>query len=137
MKDREKKLTVAETFYSLQGEGEFVGYPAVFLRLSYCNLLCGRPSLKRTPAETKQGDLVMSKDASWICDTIAVWRRGVKLTFKQILNQWVEQEWDQQLKRGAHLVITGGEPTSFQKDLVEFIKFLHSKGISRDIEVHA
>lgn len=33
-------LRVNEIFYSLQGEGHFTGAPAVFLRLSGCNLRC-------------------------------------------------------------------------------------------------
>lgn len=33
-------LRVNEIFYSLQGEGRFTGTPAIFLRLSGCNLAC-------------------------------------------------------------------------------------------------
>lgn len=33
-------LTVAETFYSIQGETSFAGYPCVFIRLAGCNLRC-------------------------------------------------------------------------------------------------
>ena len=35
-----KKYKVNERFYSLQGEGYFVGTPAVFVRFSGCNLRC-------------------------------------------------------------------------------------------------
>lgn len=34
------KLNVNEIFYSLQGEGQFTGCPAVFIRLSGCNMAC-------------------------------------------------------------------------------------------------
>lgn len=35
-----KNYRVNEIFYSLQGEGSFVGTPAVFIRLSGCNRAC-------------------------------------------------------------------------------------------------
>ena len=37
----EKKYSVTEIFYSLQGEGFYTGTPAVFVRFSGCNLHCG------------------------------------------------------------------------------------------------
>lgn len=37
---KEGQLQVHEVFYTLQGEGPFSGYPAVFVRLSGCNLRC-------------------------------------------------------------------------------------------------
>jgi organic radical activating enzyme len=33
-------LAIAETFYSIQGEGTWTGTPAVFVRLAGCNLNC-------------------------------------------------------------------------------------------------
>ncbi len=33
-------LQLAEIFYSIQGEGEHTGKPAVFVRLAGCNLSC-------------------------------------------------------------------------------------------------
>lgn len=37
---RPMKLRVNEIFYSLQGEGRWTGTPAIFVRLSGCNLKC-------------------------------------------------------------------------------------------------
>ena len=35
-----------KAFYTLEGEGEYVGIPSVFFRLSMCNLTCqGTPDL--------------------------------------------------------------------------------------------
>lgn len=40
MLDPDGSLWVQETFYTLQGEGPYSGQPAVFIRLSGCNLRC-------------------------------------------------------------------------------------------------
>ena len=35
------KIKIAELFYSVQGEGRFMGVPSVFLRTFGCNFTCG------------------------------------------------------------------------------------------------
>lgn len=95
-----KFLVVAETFYSIQGEGPSTGHPAVFLRLAGCNLLC--------------------KSATWVCDTIEVWKRGTATDFEDVLTP----QFIYELQRGAHLVITGGEPLQQQERIVEYLQFL-------------
>jgi len=37
---KEIKYLLNEIFYSIQGEGRWVGYPAIFIRFSGCNLEC-------------------------------------------------------------------------------------------------
>jgi organic radical activating enzyme len=105
-------LVVSEKFYSIQGEGQTMGIPAVFLRLAGCNLLC--------------------KGKGWICDSIEVWQKGTKESFEEVLRG----EYFQRLKDGAHLVITGGEPMLHQKKLKEFlIWFKESYGWLPIIEI--
>jgi len=97
-----KELIVSELFYSIQGEGQTMGIPAVFLRLAGCNLLC--------------------KGTGWICDSIEVWQKGVKTSFEDVLpNEYVKR-----LKNGAHLVITGGEPMLHQKKLIDYLDWFES-----------
>lgn len=106
-------LIISETFYSIQGEGPCVGMPAVFLRLAGCNLRCNGFSYKDPDTGEHLG-----------CDTKKVWQKGVRKSFVDIINDWKQQGWFDALERGAHLIITGGEPLIQQKRLVEFIKLL-------------
>lgn len=103
MKKDIKHLVISEKFYSIQGEGRTMGIPAVFLRLSGCNLLC-------------QSD-------SWICDTIEVWRKGVKTEFENVLTE----EMVEALQNGAHLVFTGGEPLQHQSGILNFIIWFYEQ----------
>ncbi len=105
-------LVVSEKFYSIQGEGQTMGIPAVFLRLAGCNILC--------------------KGKGWICDSIEVWKKGTKESFEDVLIG----EYFERLKEGAHLVITGGEPMLHQKKLKEFVMwFKESYGWLPIIEI--
>jgi len=52
------KLRYSEAFYSVQGEGKFVGVPSVFLRTFGCNFRCMNFGLKNEPMrdeKQKQG----------------------------------------------------------------------------------
>ena len=98
-----KTLTVSEKFYSIQGEGQTMGVPAIFLRLAGCNLLC--------------------KSKDWICDSIEVWQKGTKTNFENVFSISEIQK----LKNGVHLVITGGEPLLHQKAIIDFIMWLKEK----------
>jgi len=88
-------MKVVEIFQSLQGEGLFAGLPAVFVRLAGCNLYC-----------------------RW-CDTKYAWSGGKEMTVDELLKEVLKYE--DALKHGARLVITGGEPLLQQEDLVELV----------------
>ena len=76
-----RSYRVNEFFYSIQGEGEFAGTPAVFVRFSGCNLAC-----------------------PW-CDTDH--SHGVEMTLADIENKVGELLAG---RDGAIIVLTGGEP---------------------------
>jgi len=118
------KIKIAELFYSIQGEGRYMGVPSVFLRTFGCNFKCAGFGMPRgemsTEAEelaqvahmfTKYEDLPL---VSTGCDSYASWHPDFKdlspmLTSDAIANRIMEiiphGEW-----KDEHLVITGGEP---------------------------
>jgi len=94
------RLRISEQFYSLQGEGITMGVPSVFVRLQACNIVC---------------------DGEWVCDTIEVWKTG---DTTPVMNWVVDlKKWIPQLKKGAHLIFTGGEPLLQQKAIVFAINY--------------
>lgn len=108
-----KKLALSECFYSIQGEGKTMGVPAVFLRLSGCNLMCGGMGT--------QFDGELHNGAKWRCDTVEVWMKGSAKEYGDIL----DKECLEALEQGAHLVVTGGEPLMQQEALTGFFKWLY------------
>jgi organic radical activating enzyme len=95
-------------FYTLEGEGEYVGHPSVFMRLSMCNLTC-------------KG--FASNDSPHGCDSYISWSKKNKLTFQEIGDFLVESKYIDHLKVGAIYKITGGEPLIQQKNLLEFFEY--------------
>ena len=121
------KIKVSELFYSIQGEGRYMGVPSVFLRTYGCNFTCqgfGMPSGELsheatdiaaqhtmiTPfTEYKSLPLVSTG-----CDSYASWHPAFKDLspmietdgiVERIMEMLPNNEWGD-----AHLVITGGEP---------------------------
>ena len=118
------KIKIAELFYSIQGEGRYMGVPSVFLRTFGCNFKCAGFGMERgrlsSEAEeiaeiahmfTKYEELPL---VSTGCDSYASWHPDFKdlspmLTSDAIVDRIMEiiphNEWHDE-----HLVITGGEP---------------------------
>ena len=74
-------MRIAELYQSVQGEGEYLGTPSVFLRTTGCNLRC------------------------WFCDTpFTSWRpEGSDVPLPELLDKLLSFDCE-------HVVITGGEP---------------------------
>lgn len=109
-------MRVAEHFYSIQGEGVSAGMPAVFLRLSGCNLLCG--------GQGTIEDKKLHDGATWRCDTIEVWMKGNKKSPEDLMHVFEQHDYLKHLAAGAHLIITGGEPLQQHEEVCEFILLL-------------
>lgn len=121
----ESKLQVAEMFYSIQGEGNHAGVPAVFLRLAGCNLQCGKTESNILEVEPQEDE--PDGDATWICDTMDVWRTpDAAYTAEEMFNEFEARGWWESLIEGqGHLILTGGEPTlpQHQKAFAEFMEY--------------
>lgn len=118
------KIKVSELFYSVQGEGRYMGVPSVFLRTYGCNFTCQGFGMPRgelsTEAENVAKNVHLYKDykelplVSTGCDSYASWHPAFKELSpminvdglaKNIIDILPYKEW-----RDEHLVITGGEP---------------------------
>jgi len=124
------KLAVSEMFLSLQGEGQTMGRPSFFIRLSGCNLTCGvtRETLRQAKRGNWSQNLIddqKKEEATWVCDSISVWMKGKQISFQDIIDELNEKyEFINRLKDGTHLIITGGEPLLQQNAIEKFIKYI-------------
>lgn len=119
-----QKIKVSELFYSIQGEGRYMGVPSVFLRTFGCNFTCGGFGMPRGQVSNERDMVALNAEqykqyrdlplVSTGCDSYASWDPRFKhlsplLSVDAIANAIVEmlphKEW-----RDEHLVITGGEP---------------------------
>jgi 7-carboxy-7-deazaguanine synthase len=101
-------MIICESFYTLQGEGSFIGIPSIFIRTSSCNLRCG-----------------------W-CDTpyTSWWNEGNKITPDEVINRiWKEHGFVE------HVVISGGEPM-IQKDINTLVHHLEYDGHKVTVETN-
>ena len=118
------KIKIAELFYSVQGEGRFMGVPSVFLRTFGCNFKCAGFGMPQGELSNEVEDIAnvvhMYNDykelplVSTGCDSYASWDPRFKhlsplLSTDSIADSIMDilphKEW-----KDEHLVITGGEP---------------------------
>lgn len=119
------KLKVSELFYSVQGEGQYVGVPSIFLRTFGCNFTCGGFGMPRGQLSTERDEVAKNmldyntyKDLPLVstgCDSYASWDPRFKhlspiLSVGAIVNQIQSLLPNGKFSRDKHLIITGGEP---------------------------
>ena len=130
------KLKVAELFYSIQGEGRYMGVPSVFLRTFGCNFKCAGFGMPRGELSTEVDKVAERIDdynsynelplVSTGCDSYASWDPRFKHLSPMLETSSVAQaivdslpfkEW-----REEHLVITGGEPLlGWQRSYIDLL----------------
>jgi organic radical activating enzyme len=123
-----EKIKIAELFYSVQGEGRYMGVPSVFMRTFGCNFRCkkfGRPRDEKIEGANPEVAAVMTRISEFKsynelplvstgCDTYAAIYpefkdlspyRSPEEIVTDIMAMLPYRQW-----RDEHLVITGGEP---------------------------
>lgn len=122
-------IKVSELFYSIQGEGRFVGVPSIFLRTFGCNLTCAgfgcAPGEKSTEADDIAKQIHVYEEINDLplvqtgCDSYMSWHPAFKhlspsYTTSALVDKMValtpNGRWVQNNGNDVHLVITGGEP---------------------------
>ena len=115
---------LVEHFYSIQGEGKYVGTPSLFFRFGGCNMKCeGFGCSEIAP----NGDKVLG------CDTVYAVNK------EHFSQNWVAIESSQELlnvlelyelPNAVDIVLTGGEPLIYANDsiFVEFLERLVANG---------
>jgi 7-carboxy-7-deazaguanine synthase len=118
------KIKLSELFYSVQGEGRYMGVPSVFLRTFGCNFRCAGFGMPKGEKTVEVEPIIQTLDnyksyeelplVSKGCDSYAAVYPEFKnlsplVSVEGIAEQIMEilpfNEW-----RDEHLVITGGEP---------------------------
>ena len=136
------KIKIAELFYSIQGEGRYMGVPSVFLRTFGCNFKCAGFGMPRGELsdEANNIDPDLYTDYKTLplvstgCDSYASWDPRFKhlsplldtdAIAHAIVDTLPHKEW-----RDEHLVITGGEPLlGWQRAYPELLDILAERGL--------
>ena len=119
-----QKIKISELFYSIQGEGRYMGVPSIFLRTFGCNFTCDGFGMPRGE-KSDERDIIAQhanqyKDYKSLplvttgCDSYASWDVRFKHLSPLLSINGIVDAILRMLPHGKwtseHLVITGGEP---------------------------
>ena len=100
MMDLDKETLILsddKIFYTVEGEGEYIGQRSLFMRMAMCNLTC-------------------------IGDSFISWSVKNKMTFNEIFQLMEDNNWIEKLEKGTIWKLTGGEPLIQQKQLLKLVE---------------
>lgn len=138
------KIKVAELFYSLQGEGQYLGTPSIFLRVFGCNFQCAGFSMPRGQKSEERLAVDPSKYEKYEdlplvhtgCDSYASWdvrfkKLSLMLSVQQIVDKMQELLPDGKFSNDKHLILTGGEPLlGWQRSYIDLFEEIKSRGMN-------
>ena len=138
------KIKVAELFYSLQGEGQYLGTPSIFLRVFGCNFQCAGFSMPRGQYSEERLNIDPSKYESYDslplvhtgCDSYASWDSRFKhlspmLTVEAIVDRIQDLLPNGVFGKDAHLILTGGEPLlGWQRSYVDLFEEIRKRDMN-------
>ena len=121
---KQSKIKVSELFFSIQGEGRYMGVPSIFLRTFGCNFTCsgfgmpqGELSNERDLVADRLSEFKQYRDLPLVhtgCDSYASWDPRFKDLSPLLTTDSIAESICSMLPHGhwesEHLVITGGEP---------------------------
>ena len=142
------KLKIAELFYSIQGEGRYMGVPSIFLRTFGCNFTCSGFGMPKGEVSKERhlvsmniqnynsyGDLPLVSSG---CDSYASWDPRFKHlsplmevddVAREIVKLLPNNKWE-----NSHLVITGGEPLlGWQKSYPELLEHPYNRKYLKEL----
>ncbi len=91
---------VSDIFFSIQGEGKYIGMPSLFIRFNKCNLKCSYC------------------DTDFTRDSLLLDKIGI--TFQKYLYDMCNKY------HFRHLVFTGGEPLLFKDEIVRLTQYVYT-----------
>lgn len=110
-KEGHLKISGDGIFATRQGEGVTAGMNAIFIRLHFCNLACGR-------------------DGGWKCDTEYTWDNRFPKFWQEPIDleiptvaSLIKDSWTG-TDNERRLVVTGGEPLLQQRKIVKLLEYL-------------
>lgn len=138
------KIKVAELFYSLQGEGQYLGTPSVFLRVFGCNFQCAGFAMPR--GQVSEERLAINPDdydtydslplVHTGCDSYASWDVRFKhlspmMDVESIVDKIQEMLPGGKFSRDKHLILTGGEPLlGWQRSYIDLLEEIRKRDMN-------